>query len=51
MPENSERGGVEVIFSSSFDDHITNPTRVRENTANLIDNIWSNSKERLSPGA
>ena len=35
------------MFSSSFDQHITAPTRVRENNATLIDHTWSNSTDRI----
>ena len=34
------------MFSSSFDQHISVPTRVPENTATLLDHIWSNSIDR-----
>ena len=33
-PDNSERAFVEVMFSSSFDQHITVPTRVTEKHCN-----------------
>ena len=36
-PDNSKRAFVEVMFSSSLDQHITIPTRVTENTVTLID--------------
>ena len=49
-PDNSERAFVEVMFSSSFDQHITVPTRVTETTSTLIDHIWSNSIDRIVSG-
>ena len=42
-PDNSERAFGEVMFSSYFDQHITVPARVTENTATLIYHIWSYS--------
>ena len=38
------------MFSSSFDQHITVPTRVTETTSTLIDHIWSNSIDRIDSG-
>ena len=38
------------MFGSSFDQHITVPTRETENTATLIDYIWSNSIDRIVSG-
>ena len=38
------------MFSSSFDEHITVPTRVTENTATLIDHIWSHNIDKIVSG-
>ena len=38
------------MFSSSFDQHVTVSTRVRENTATLIDHIWSFSIDIIVSG-
>ena len=50
-PNNSERPMVAVTLGSSFDQHITALKRVTENTATLIDHIWSKSIDRLVSGA
>ena len=46
-PDNRERALVEVMFSSSFDQRITVPTRVTEDTATLFDHIWSHSNDGI----
>ena len=38
------------MLSSSFDQHITVPTRVSENIATQIYHIWSNSIDRIISG-
>ena len=35
-PDNNKRAFFEMIFSSSFGQHITKPTRVTKNTATFI---------------
>ena len=49
-PDNSERGFVEVMFNSSFDQHIVVPTGVTENTATLIDHSWSIGIDKIVSG-
>ena len=41
-PDNSERSLNVLKYSSSFNQHITVPIIVTENTATLIDKFWSN---------
>ena len=49
-PNNSGRDFIDVMFSSSFDQHITIPTRVTKNTSTLVDHISSNNIDRIISG-
>ena len=49
-PDDSEWAFAVVLFSSFSDQHIKIPTRMTENTAALIDHIWSNSVEKITSG-
>ena len=40
MPDSSERAFLEVMFSSSLDQHVKIPTKVTETNATLIGHIW-----------